>query len=284
MSKLKDIQKKELLMLDAFIAFCNEHQLRWFADGGTLLGAVRHEGFIPWDDDVDVCMPREDYQLFVEYMKERNYRLADDIFFQNTDSDPEYFNIVSRLRLDNTTAISEREVFLNSHKGIFIDIYPIDHMSEDEDEMQYLIGFLRGIRKATDVETDATAYRTCNAKLMYDAMTQMLIYIDFENEFSKYVAPLVFCAYSKYKNIKISTNAYSDYELCKFKGLKHKIRIPVGYDEILTLWYGKDYMTPRKETAFHSCFIDPYHDYHEYDGIDYEDLIKQNVNLKKRSI
>ena len=62
---IEELHQKELELLEAFDAFCSEHDLRYSLTAGTLLGAIRHKGFIPWDDDVDVCMPRPDYERFL---------------------------------------------------------------------------------------------------------------------------------------------------------------------------------------------------------------------------
>ncbi|MDE6558154.1 MAG: LicD family protein, partial [Clostridia bacterium] len=66
---MSELQQRLLDMLKWFHAFCVEHNLRYYALGGTLLGAVRHKGFIPWDDDIDVGMPRKDYNRFIKLMK-----------------------------------------------------------------------------------------------------------------------------------------------------------------------------------------------------------------------
>ena len=71
---LKEEQNIMLEIMKTFADFCEEHNLRYFLDAGTLLGAVRHHGFIPWDNDADVCMPRPDMNKFLALMKERNYK------------------------------------------------------------------------------------------------------------------------------------------------------------------------------------------------------------------
>jgi lipopolysaccharide cholinephosphotransferase len=63
---LHRLQKIELMILKDFMALCEKHQLTWFSFAGTAIGAIRHKGFIPWDDDIDVCLPREDYEKFLK--------------------------------------------------------------------------------------------------------------------------------------------------------------------------------------------------------------------------
>ena len=71
-----EIKKRELAILLAFQEFCQSYGLRFYLAGGTLLGAIRHHGFIPWDDDIDVCMPRDDYEKLLQaYPKEGQYLL-----------------------------------------------------------------------------------------------------------------------------------------------------------------------------------------------------------------
>ena len=66
-AEMKKIWAVELDLLNEFMRVCKEHDIRWFADGGTILGAIRHNGMIPWDDDIDVCMYREDYEKLCSF-------------------------------------------------------------------------------------------------------------------------------------------------------------------------------------------------------------------------
>lgn len=120
---LKDIHSIQLEMLKAVDSICKKHNLRYYAIGGTCLGAVRHKGFIPWDDDIDIGMPRTDYNRFLEIAKEE---LDSDFFLQTYKSDKDYFFSYAKLRNSNTTFIEESLKNLNLNHGIFIDIFPLD--------------------------------------------------------------------------------------------------------------------------------------------------------------
>ena len=86
--KLRQLQLVELEILNEFVRICDEYKLQYFLVGGTLLGAVRHQGFIPWDDDIDVAMPRQDYDSFAEICAKE---LKRQYFYQSADTDPNYF-------------------------------------------------------------------------------------------------------------------------------------------------------------------------------------------------
>ena len=122
----EDLQKLRQVQLDILaevIRICDKHSIRWFTDGGTTIGAVRHQGFIPWDDDVDIAMLREDYDKFLRVApKEINsgYVVAHYEFDKNT---PFYF---AKVRRENTLFVEEAVKDLNIHHGIYIDIFPYD--------------------------------------------------------------------------------------------------------------------------------------------------------------
>ncbi len=124
--QLKKLQQIELKMLEVFIKICDEEKLHYYLLGGTLLGAVRHKGFIPWDDDIDVGMPRVDYERFL--LCASKY-LPKEYFLQTYKTDKEYPYPFAKIR-DNRTLYKERLLSkLKINHGVWIDIFPLDFCS-----------------------------------------------------------------------------------------------------------------------------------------------------------
>jgi len=115
-------RKVQIRLLDALKEICDKHGLVYWIDFGTLLGAVRHKGFIPWDDDIDVSMPMKDYKLFLEIAEKE---LPRDIFLQTTKTDKEYKQCYAKLRDCYSTFLEDIEPENHDfHRGIYIDIFP----------------------------------------------------------------------------------------------------------------------------------------------------------------
>lgn len=121
------LQQIELEILRVFIEICEKLNLKYYALGGTLLGAVRHQGFIPWDDDIDVGMPRKDYDIFVQRAQEY---LPKHLFLQTHMTDPESPFAFAKIRDSNTTYIQFHIRKQKMHHGIYIDIFPLDYYSD----------------------------------------------------------------------------------------------------------------------------------------------------------
>jgi lipopolysaccharide cholinephosphotransferase len=136
--KMELVWEVEQSILDAVVQVLDENQLIYSLAYGTLLGAVRHGGFIPWDDDIDIMMPREDYDRFMELWP----KIAPQgLVLDRCDMDQENHNTFSKIRKDHTTFLQfERERKEQHHKGVFIDIFPVDRVARGKiaRELQYV--------------------------------------------------------------------------------------------------------------------------------------------------
>lgn len=128
MRKIEDIQELRQIqigILDDVHRFCEEHGLRYFLSSGTLIGAVRHKGYIPWDDDIDIYMPRKDYEKFLQIYKDEKgiYRIL------NPYIEPHYYYTYAKV-VDQRTRMVEDEV-KGYEIAIYIDIFPVDYVTDD---------------------------------------------------------------------------------------------------------------------------------------------------------
>lgn len=126
--ELKKIQEIEIEILQEIIRLCEENNLQYFIIGGTLLGCIRHEGFIPWDDDIDIGMLREDYEKFLKIAPlqlKNGYTLQ---HFSTEKNTPTYF---AKVRKDGTEFIEKYTRKIKMHHGIFVDIMPYDYIPEE---------------------------------------------------------------------------------------------------------------------------------------------------------
>lgn len=125
-ANLRDLQLVELGILKEFLRICDKYHLRYYALGGTLLGAVRHKGFIPWDDDVDVGMPRPDFIRFEEVVEKE---LPERFQYQKFGTTPGYTHYVPRLT-DSSVTVVDSSAAVEKERGAWIDIFPLDGMPE----------------------------------------------------------------------------------------------------------------------------------------------------------
>ena len=159
--ELNKIQAVELAVLKEFIRVCELLKVEYFVDGGTAIGAVRHGGFIPWDDDVDLAMPRSDYQKFC---KEANIYLSKDFYLQTPYNDKNCPYYYSKLRVNGTEFIEYCNRKVNMHQGIYIDIYPFDEVPDDEKDnirqfkkMQFLTRLFT-LHQSPDISSEPVSF------------------------------------------------------------------------------------------------------------------------------
>lgn len=129
--QIKKIQELEFKNLCELERVCKEIGVEFFAYGGTLLGAVRHNGFIPWDDDLDVAMVRTDYEKFV---REAPKHLSEEFHLQTPYTDSKTPFSYTKLRLKGTTYIEYINRNLDIEKGVYVDIYPIDNLPDSDSD------------------------------------------------------------------------------------------------------------------------------------------------------
>jgi len=124
----KDIKKLQKLMLEILVEvdrFCRKYNIIYWLDSGTLLGAIRHKGFIPWDDDIDICMPIEDYDKFINLFPRYGNR---ELFLQIRKTDKYFGRDFMKIRSNKGIVLEKIEAKkkrkLKHNKGIYIDIFP----------------------------------------------------------------------------------------------------------------------------------------------------------------
>lgn len=126
---LKRVQSAELQILQDFLKLCSDNGLRCFGIAGSGIGAVRHQGFIPWDDDFDIALPRDDYEQFLALAKEK---LSDRYLLMNFEENNNYPLMTTRLMIRGTKFREDALKNIDCPLGIFLDIYSFDNIPDDE--------------------------------------------------------------------------------------------------------------------------------------------------------
>ncbi len=251
-------ERKKLfaVLLDLLLEFdkvCKKHNLRYFMDGGSLIGAVRHKGFIPWDDDIDVVMPREDYNQFVQL----SHEFSEPYFLQTPYTDPEYFYCPARLRNSNTSAIVETFAYQRFNHGIWLSVFPLDNWDEHAvdrfDRIKSLIIENSTFMRMTNPHLDeknlerVKNYSGRNPLETYEEIQRLAT--SFNDKPTKYVTASVSAVLPYSKKMWFAED-FSSAILVDFEG--YKVPIPIGYDRILKIVFG-DYMQlpPIEERGLH---------------------------------
>ena len=161
LKKLHEVQVEILKDIDKF---CQEHNITYFLIAGTLLGAVRHKGFIPWDDDIDIGMLRSDYEKFIKtYPSDKNNKY----FVQTLETDPNYWHSYAKIRKKNTFMNEAKIASLNLNKEIFVDLFPFDNVKDGGyDKIKYRANIIKVIRESIYVKRKIITLRDCRIKFL----------------------------------------------------------------------------------------------------------------------
>ncbi len=266
----KKIWAVELDLLLQLDRVCQKHHLRYFLISGTLLGAIRHRGFIPWDDDADIAMPRADYEKFIRLKDE----FREPIFLQTPYTDNNYAASYARLRNSNTSAISPIIKYQKMNQGLFIDIFPLDNFvaagALERYEQINRLNIENGtFMRLTNPELNeknrqrVAAYHRDHIKDFEEIQRLATMYNDRKTD---KLAIMLFTA----EPLEINTWDAADFVSSiagEFAG--YSFPIPVGYRNILTQTYG-DYMTfpPVEERGQHhgQYILEPDIPYKEFLG------------------
>lgn len=259
----EEIKKYELNILKEVAKFCDKNNLRYFLAFGTLIGAVRHKGFIPWDDDIDIQMPREDYNKFIQTFESEKYKLI-----QPYDKQAKHTiaKVIDKRTLKVEKAIKYKK---GEETGIDVDIFPIDGQPGDEKEfLKYFKKkhFLYKIFRYVIVDIKAFSIKGRMAFglpiLVSKCIGKDLVMKQVDKISARYPYEendYVGSTSSLYEGPKNRTlrKWYEDSIEVDFEGFKFKA--PVGYHEILTQIYG-DYMQlpPEEQRITHHsnvCYL-----------------------------
>lgn len=261
----KELQKIELNIFKDFIKVCDKLNINYYLIGGTLLGAIRHNGFIPWDDDIDVCMLRDDYEVFIKYGQEyldKNY------FLQTYETDSEYPGCYAKIRDNNTTFLEDSVKTKKMNHGIFIDIFPLDDYHKHNKVKEKLIYYKLYNEKFIHDKNFKKRLVAKLAKILYGNKTKLelckmqeMIYTRKSN--SNYVTN--YCGAWGVEKETHNKKCFEDFKIVKFENLD--VKVPIGYDEMLKKTYGDYMQLPPKEkrVSHHNTeIIDTKKSYKEY--------------------
>lgn len=254
---IEELKRIQLDILDDVADFCENNGIKYFLAYGTLIGAIRHKGYIPWDDDIDIAMPRPDYQKFLEMYnkKESYYRM---VSFELNSNYCLPFGKVTDIRTD----MIENMYKVSHNYGVYIDVFPIDGFKEEKkvrmaqrlrrelNAKQAVLGRGRGLLRDIKMVLGKIALIHISTKHILSRIRNIcLLYSYDECDLVGYIPTL---------NIGlldiIDKRLIDHTEWAEFEGKKY--RIPSGYDNYLRQLYG-DYMKlpPNEMQITHHTFV-----------------------------
>ncbi|MCQ9121683.1 lipopolysaccharide cholinephosphotransferase [Rodentibacter pneumotropicus] len=277
--ELRVVQDKLLELLRFYDSFCKQYNLKYWLAGGSMIGAIREEGIIPWDDDIDVFMPREDYERFVElfekYNRDSHYALAQTTYEENY-----HFTCIGLHDL-RTTFINEHSKDEDIMHGFYLDIMPMDYVATSG------LGRFKQTISAILYDLFIVQRPARNqGKFVYFLTSSILSCVPgkaFKYRIAKFFEKQMIAKRTDKttKMVELVTNIkalfrYHDVSIfdktINVKFENGKFPVPIGYDQYLKACFG-DYMSPPSEDSrkpkHKTVFIDTKNSYLDYKGIHY---------------
>lgn len=263
-SMMKRYWASQIKVLSEIDGICRKHDIRWFADCGTLLGAVRHGGFIPWDDDLDICMLRKDWELFFDVAKEE---LPAEYCLLTLKHEEDYAQAIGRVV--NSHAIDSSGEHMTEFFGcpytVGVDIFPLDGLSDDEEKEERRIDLVKSVQYAYDqvslgrISTvECTKFLAdkglldrslpCDKEKTLKSLRRLTekLYKMYSAESTKYVALMPFWVSDH--DHKYDIELFKETVSLPFEYTF--IQVPAKYNEVLTIEYG-NYMEVHKGGGIH---------------------------------
>ncbi|WP_249662834.1 LicD family protein [Lentilactobacillus buchneri] len=248
------IHQVELDLFKQFAKITHQHHIHYIALGGTMLGAVRHQGFIPWDDDMDVGMLRVDYEQFLK-VAEKDLK-GTHYFLQTPWTDENYALSYSKL-LDRNTFIEEKNNVNNARKGVFLDIFPLDRIPDSPARQRRQILDMRRLDSRiylklrynvidNPIRKFHASLSAEQAETAEDFKKQRESVMTMYNDKAALMNVKNLASQYAYEKDILSLDQLNDTIVLPFEDTY--IRVPADYDGILTKIYG-DYMTLPPENA-----------------------------------
>lgn len=261
----EDLRALQLCLLDIGLEFkrvCDENNLQYFLIGGNLLGAVRHLGFIPWDDDMDVGMLRPEYEKFIKIAQKE---IKKPFFLQTYNTDENYGFSFAKIRIDGTELIEDYAETSKQHNGVYLDIFPFDVMPDSiiKQKIHYIL--YKCLKWAALGKND---YRFVDKKKKRFAKAMSILFFPLDKKRCLRLADKVCMMYSNSKSGRsinmLGAYQYNDYcntedlinlTTIMFEG--YEFKAPSHYKNFLAHVYG-DYMKlpPEEKRRSHHKHVD----------------------------
>lgn len=259
--ELRELQLKELVLLDKIEALSKKLDLTYYIIAGTLLGAVRNKGFVPWDDDLDIAMPRDDYNKLRDYFYNNE---DDEFFYEDQNTDKNHYCIHALLKIKNTAFLHKRLANADKHlkcKGVYLDIFPLDKAPSSDKLAKKQANKIKKIRKLFYYKEGQVYEGDRFFKKMYKKLRKLLFApITFKHLSNKLIKEetkynggdgqylVSMSSHYSYKKQMIRIDIYGEPQYVLFEGRKYKA--PQKIEEYLTHLYGNYLELPPEEKRY----------------------------------